>query len=218
MRQRTPKTILFIQSLFVIFLVSCTPTVSPPVRASWSEQYTAAQRAVKDLGSEFVLAQASALPARLEPGAPDEPIELVVILVFESLKSTGVITENVPGYAMQIVEYNDHRLVTTLSAEAVLLGSYAPSSASLTRATMLQMGPQDVLQMTLREGETYMGKPVDRGNINIHLVWDISENHPELKDALAPVWHITYYRENIQLHILIDAQTGAILKRYEGLY
>jgi len=122
------------------------------------------------------------------------------------------------SYATQDGEYNDHRLAETLHVTGVAPHLYAPEPVAIERSAMLQIGPQDALQLTLAEGETYMARPVDSGNINISLVWDVPEDHPELKNVHAPAWHVIYYREDIQLHFLVDAQTGATLKSYEGLW
>jgi len=215
MQQRTPNTILFILSLLVILLARCTSPASPPILASWSEQYAAAEAIAKDLGCEFVLSNAAAFPLRDESSASDKSIELRVTLVFQCLKSTGVTIKGVPGYASQSIYYSDHYLATTLSSDNIDLRPYAPKPTSVEQASMIQIGPQDALQLTLMNGETYMEEPVDHGNTWISLVWDLSEDHPESKNALTPTWDVTYYRENIVLHILVDAQTGAILKSYE---
>jgi hypothetical protein len=212
MQQRKPKPLFFIQLLLVALLTGCTHPVSPPVLNSWAEQYTAAQKLV--VGSQFVLDEAVAYPILEAPGAADEPIELRVILIFESSKPIGA-TGDPSSYAAEIVTYNDHHLATTLNVSDVIPRQPAPEPASLDRASMLQIGPQDAIQLTLTEGEAYMGGRVDKGNINIHLVWDVSVDHPELKSTLAPAWQVTFYRKNSKLQVLIDAQTGEILKRYE---
>lgn len=215
MYQRMPKTILLIQLLLAVFLTNCDRPPSPPMLVSWAEQYAAAEGIVKDLGSEFVLVQAGAIPVRRypDPGTSDEPIELDVYLHFENPKSSGTFQGH-PGYASTLVRYNDHQLAATLSADDVALRAYI-SVPALERVSMIQISPQDALQLTLTEGEIYMGRPVDRGNIHIDLVWDVTKDHPELENALAPAWQIKYYRNNSRLHILVDAQSGEILKRYE---
>ena len=209
MHKEKTKVTVFIPFLLAVVLTSCTRASDQPVLTSWSEQYTSAKKIVQNLGNEFVLVQVVAQPVRREASAPEKPIELKTTLLFESLKSTGA------TYDTQIVEYNDHHLATTLTVSDVAPRQYAPEPASLEQASLLRMSPHDALQLTLTEGEAYLGSPVEYGNTDIHLVWDVSEDQPELQNASAPVWQVIYYRQNSTLNILIDAQTGEILKQYE---
>ncbi len=215
MLHRKLKTVLFIQILLATSLASCVRPTPQPVLASWSEQYLSAKKIVNGLGNEFVLVEVVTHPIRNELVTSHDPIELKTILVFKSLKSNGATGDPPNYYDTQIVEYNDHHLAETLTADHVIPNRYAPPPASVDRAAMLQISPQDALQLTITEGEAYMEEPVYAGNTDIDLVWDVSESHPELKDVLTPAWQVLYAHKDHVLNILIDAQTGEILKRYE---
>jgi hypothetical protein len=217
-RSGKPKTIFFIQLLLASILTSCARPAPTPALTSWSEQYATAKKSITGLGSEFVLEDAVAYAYREEKTTPDssetdtsnKPIQLKVFLVFESVNPTDA-----PNYSMQDVTYNDHFMDESLRVSEAS-PRYPPPPASLEQAAMIQIGPHDALQATLTEGEAYMGKPADHGNMSIHLVWNVSEDHSELKNIQAPVWEVGYGRtKQDQLLILVNAQTGDILTRYE---
>ena len=211
--QRSTTIILSLLSLLPISLAGCSRTAAPAVRASWSEQRARAEDALKPLGSDFVLQSGLAEPVRSKQGAPDEPVELKVTLVYLSQKSSQASAAGAPLYAARIVHFNDHRLATTLRVDDEFHRPEAPDALALERARLMRLGPQDVLQLTLKEGQAYMGKPVDGGNITIRLP-RVSERPPELS-ALA-AWQVTFYRTSDEyLSIWVDAQTGALLTRSE---
>ncbi len=214
---KKPRTAFCMLQFLAALLVGCTQSTAPPELASWSEQYAAARESV-DLGSEFVLLDAVAYPANRVSDVSGEPVELAVTLVFESMNPTQDTAEGTPAYATQSVKYNDYHLAATLSSGDVALRPYPPAPAPLERRFMLQIGPQDALRLTSADGEAYMEKPVDRGNTEIHLVWDASKEHPDLKDVSVPVWRVVYYRGSDQLHIWVNAQTGTILTSDEEVH
>ena len=181
----------------------------PPVLSTWAEQAAAAERAVQGKGQNFMLVDAGALPVRDKAGAPGEPIELKVYIFFIGPEASQREGEREPRYDARLVKFNDHRLATTLKVEDVRRAR--KDEVNPAGLGGVRFGPQDVLKATLSEGEAYMGKPVDRGNITINLL-RTSSVPPEIK---APaVWDITYYSESGKyLTILVDAQTGAVLKR-----
>ena len=181
----------------------------PPVLSTWAEQAAAAERAVRAEGADFGLVDAGASPAREKQGTPGEPIELRVYLFFASPKASQQEGESQPRYDARLVKFDDHRLATTLKVEDArrsVKDEINPAGLSAVR-----VGPQDVLRATLSEGEAYMGEPVDRGNILLNLL-RASAVPPELKTPV--VWDITFLREKDKyLSILVDAQSGTILKR-----
>jgi hypothetical protein len=216
MKQRTLTNIFCIVSFFVPLLAGCTPTPAPPAQSSWAEQFAAAQGILKDAGGDFILIGCAALPVRDKPGMPGEPIELTVTLHFVSQTSARANDTGVPLYASRMVHYNDRRLAATLHVDEDFNSDreQPPDPASVEQSRLLKIGPQEVLQLTIKEGEAYMGKPVDSGNIAIGLM-HASEKNPGLKNVPA-AWNITFYRQGGgYLSIWVDAQTGEILLRFE---
>ncbi len=213
--QRSTTIILSgVLTLLVTFLAGCARPAVLPVRASWSEQRAAAERALKITGNDFVLISGLAEPVRGKQGASDEPVELNVTLMFVSRKSFQVNAVGAPLYATRIVHFNDHRLASTLRVDDEIQRAESPDPASLEQARMIQLSPQDVLQLTLKEGEAYMGRPVDRGNITIRLP-RASEKPSGLNAPAA--WNITFYRTSDKyLSLWVDGQTGTVLMRSEN--
>lgn len=210
-RCRTPLTASCL--LLVFLLMGCSRASAPsppPVLSSWSEQFAAMERALHELGGDFMLDSAAIYPVRDKPGAPDEPIELRETFLFISPKSTQTGDDGAPTYAARAIHFNDHRLATTLRVGDEFQTSYPVDPKAGAAARLIRLSPQDVLRLTLAEGQAFMGKPVYKGNISISLV-RVSEIPPEVK---APaVWTITYYRQEAYLSLWIDAQSGAVLKR-----
>ena len=186
----------------------------PPVLSPWAEQAAAAERAVRERGGDLMLTDVGASPTRQpgQPAAPGGAIELKVSIYFASPKATQRPDEGRPAYEMFSVKFNDHRLATTLRVEGarrVLEDEKIPGGLSAVR-----VGPQDVLKATLAEGESYMAEPVDAGNIYLGLLQP-SSTPPDLKGRV--VWQVIYYRTpDDTLSILVDAQTGATVKRETG--
>ena len=209
------STTIILAGLFALlsFLVGCIHSSSPPVRASWADQRAAAEHALKNMGDDFVLVGALAEPVRSKQGSPDEAVELKVLLSFLSQKSSQVNANGTALHAMRIVHFNDYHLATTLRVDDEVQRAESPDPTAVEQARLIQIGPQDVLQLTRKEGEAFMGKPVDMGNISINLP-RASEKPPELK--AKAVWEITFYRTSDEyLSIWVDAQTGILVMRSE---
>ncbi len=194
--------------LVVLLLTACQPSTPPPVRSSWSDQLAAIEQAIPNLNTDFILVEATASPKR-EPGdsyKPDEPIELGMYLAFQDQTSTQADANGNPLAVMRYVTFNDYHLASSLSVSDK--ETHEPdSSAPKFRARSIRLSAHDALSVTLAEGQAYMGVPVDRGNILIHL--------RTLEDNVV-AWEFTFYKgKDHTLTILVDAQTGAILKRTE---
>ena len=210
-RLRTSITVGCVISFLPSFLMGCARSPQPPsVLSSWSEQFAAVERAVQATGSDFVLVSGEIFPARDKQGTPDEPIELRVTFLFVSPKVLKVDSNNSPRYPARMVHYNDHKLATSLRVDNDFSETiYPPDSKSGESARLIRLGPQDVLRLTLAEGQTHLKEPVNNQNTVINLV-RTSEIPP---DVNAPaVWKISYYGKTT-LSIWVDAKTGAILKR-----
>jgi hypothetical protein len=207
---------LFVTLQFLVMpLMGCTGSSSSPHLASWSEQFVTA-RGIVGIDGDYVLLDAAAFPVRRATSASGEPIELAVTLVFESTQPMKDAAGGTPGYAMQSVGYDDYHLPSTLKGDEVSIGRpFAPPPEAIERESMVQIGPQDALQVTLAAGEAYMGAPVDHGNTEIRLNWDISQKYPDLQGTLVPVWEVVYFRDGNSSIWLVDAQTGTILKNGE---
>jgi hypothetical protein len=209
------STTMILAGLFALIslLVGCARPAAAPVRASWADQRAAAERALKTMGDDFVLVGGLAEPVRIKQGSPDEAVELKVLLSFLSQKSSQVNVNGTALHAMRVVHFKDYHLAETLRVDDEDQRAESPDPTVIERARLIQIGPQDVLQLTRKEGEAYMGKPVDRGNISITLP-RASVKPSELKDKA--VWEITFYRiDDEYLTIWVDAQTGALVMRSE---
>ena len=210
-RLRAMTTMRLAAFLLAPLVTGCSRAAEPeppPVLSTWAEQAAAAERAVEGKGQEFVLVGIAAQPVD-DKGAAGEPLELRVYLFFAGRKESQLADENVPQHDGRMIIFNDHRLATTLKVEEIrrsVKDEPLPGGLGAVR-----VGPQDVLKTTRSEGEAYMGKPVDRGNILLRLA------RPSAipSDLTAPfVWYITYYRQRDEsLGFMIDPQTGTVLKR-----
>jgi hypothetical protein len=97
--------------------------------------------------------------------------------------------------------------------------------ASLERGRSIRFSPHDVLLLTLEEGQAFLDRSVDCNNLRLGLLgmWRTgsSEEEAEALWASSPelnahaLWEIRYSRGNSDLIFLVDAHTGAILKRWE---
>lgn len=225
MLQRNSKTLWGITILFVALLAGCLTPVSSPVAASWPDQLAAVERSIPNMSDDFVPVDAAALPV-CESGGTDKPIELAVTLILQDQKSSQLDTHGTSLYATRDVQYNDHRLGTTLKVQdEYLIERHLVDPASFERAHSIRFSAHDVLLLTLEEGQAYIGKPVDCGNIDIHLLgmWVTSSDEAQALWAILTelnahaMWEIRSYGANAVLSFLVDANTGAILRRWEEL-
>ena len=205
--------------LFVLLLVGCGPSTPPPVRSSWSDQLAAIEQAFPELmGADSALIRGTAHPKR-KPGesqGADEPIELRVFLEFQSQKPSQADTQGVPLCSTRSVVFSDYHLATTLASDIDEAFLKHRSGAPAISPRSIRLSAQDALQLTLAEGEAYMGEPVDGGNTEFFLR-GLEDNSAEAKTHA--VWEFAYLKDKDHaLSILVDAQTGAILKRIEGQY
>lgn len=196
-------------SLFIFLLEGCARSEPPRVLSSWSEQMAAMEQAIQKINSDFVLVSGTISAVRSKQGAPDEPIELRATFTFVNPKSSQTNDSGEPRYPARFVKYIDHRLSTTLRVDDEFHTGQSPDPKAREASRLIRLSPQDVLRLTLGEGQRYLTEPVNHGNIIINLV-----PPPELpSDVKAPaVWRIQY-GGNGNISIWVDAQTGAILKR-----
>src|SRR2546423_4950277 len=164
-RRRAPATAccLLLSSL----LTDCSrQPAPPPVLSSWSEQFAAMERAVQQkIGSDLVLVSGDIMPVRERQVAPGEPIELRSTFLFVSPKSSYIDNEGKPRHPAVIVHYKDHHLATTLRLDDEMQTIVHADPKSGEAARLIQLSPQDVLQVTLAEGQPFLKEPVNAGNI-----------------------------------------------------
>lgn len=195
--------------LFISLLFGCARSEPPRVLSPWSEQMAAMEQAIQKIDNNFVLVSGTISPVRSKQGTPDEPIELRATFTFVNPKSSQTNDNGEPRYPTRFVKYIDHRLSTTLRVDDEFQTGQAPDPKAREASRLIRLSPQDVLRLTLAEGQRYLKEPVNHGNIMINLV-------PPLElpsDVKAPaVWKVQY-GGNGNISIWVDAATGAILKR-----
>lgn len=192
-----------------LFLQGCSRTEPAPALSPWSEQVEAIERAVGGQNSGYQLAQISIFPQRpVVPLVPGGPVALKLYFLFVKPKASQSAGENVPGYDAREVKYDDHLLATTLKVNDFRRSIKDEIVADGVRS--IRVGPQDALKATQADGEAFMG--AQAGNDNMLFYLFRPTNPPE--ELHAPIaWRIVYLRKGKSLFFLVDAQTGAILKR-----
>jgi hypothetical protein len=219
MRERSKGYFLLIASMLAaaVFLPGCKATTEPPALSSWSEQISQSRELLGEEADDFLLFEAVAYPIRSAEDAPDGIVELDVTLVFRN--PTPAMTGG--GYATRIISFHDYHLASTIR-----MGREIPAIDGVRNPVSIDgiaLSAQDALQITIRDGERFMGVAVDGGNIEIHLVG--LKNAPAELLALWSrdesvanhlVWEILYLKKGSGLTFWVDSRTGAILKNQAG--
>jgi hypothetical protein len=140
----------FILSFLALFVVGC----SRPTPSSWSEQLAAAKGAVEKTGSGFVVKDVEFTWNSLHGEYINEPLEFIAKIIFVNKSQSKVDEHGKPLYPLRWVRYNDLHLSSTL--RMIDYDADTAEPPDLKRAELIDLvkiSPQDVLKLTLAEGE-----------------------------------------------------------------
>ena len=190
--------------LFTLLLAGCTSLPDAPQASLWTEQLALIRR---EADPTCHISMITARPISQEFITAAKLPELEVITECVLPEASNQFTSSDFPYPMQIIQFHDAHLTTSLQVDTRSASNTVPSDTLTQQFYVSSVGPRDALAVTLPEGKQLFQGLVPANRVTI-VMYMMDETSLQQIDALQ--WNVVYQSESGWVNFIVDSITGTI--------